>query len=197
MVNKGEAFLNNVYLHGGFYFGEFADKNKEPDKKEEEEEGTEEGGVTEDDTAVDSTEEEQEYYPPENRNLAAMYMGSSSGGTAYLDSCTIDSSDAQSAIVLRGSDQEQNNTLNLSNTTFTDSSKKIRIDNNSLRLNVGTGCNITSDWFANTNPDETAVDYVQAGRAAFTDENYRRFTANPVYNGWDYDYLVAQAGLVH
>ena len=35
------------------------------------------------------------------------------------------------------------------------------------------------------------------GRAAFTDENYRRFTANPVYNGWDYDYLVAQAGLVH
>ncbi len=74
---------------------------------------------------------------------------------------------------------------------------KIWIDNNSLRLNVGTGCNITSDWFANTNPDETAVDYVQAGRAAFTDENYRRFTANPVYNGWDYDYLVAEAGLVH
>ncbi len=172
---NGEAFLNNVYLHGGFYYGEFAYKG---------------------DQSFDEVNWE-DYYPTAGRNFAAMYVGTESGSTAYLDGCTIDGSDAQSAIVLRGSNQEQNNTLNLSNTTFTDSSKKIRIDNNSLRLNVGVGCNITTDSFANTNQDETVADYVQAGRAAFTAENYRRFTANPVYNGWDYDYLVAQAGLVH
>ena len=63
MVNKGEAFLNNVYLHGGCYYGEFAYKG---------------------DQSFDEVNW-KDYYPTAGRNFAAMYVGTESGSTAYSE----------------------------------------------------------------------------------------------------------------
>lgn len=109
-------------------------------------------------------------YPNENRNFAAMYVGSCSGCSAYLDGCTIDGTDAISALVIRGSAGEENNTVNISNTILADVTKKIRIDDDSLRLNVGVGCNITEESFE----DE------EKGRVKFTEEFYRMYFLNRV-----------------
>jgi hypothetical protein len=75
-----------------------------------------------------------------------VYIGglgiSSSHITVYMDNCTF--GDLGYPIVLRGTDGEEKNTLNMSNCKFLNSTAnndkyRIRIDNNTHTLNVGIG----------------------------------------------------------
>ncbi|MBQ3215458.1 MAG: hypothetical protein IJB11_04990, partial [Oscillospiraceae bacterium] len=106
--------------------------------------------------------------------------------TAYMDGCFFDASECHRAIVVRGSSGEQNNTLNISNcfvTKGTLDEGTIRIDNESLKLNVGRGCNVTSDMLKNgyiyPNEDgstrQEPADYLEDGVVAYTNDLYRKF----------------------
>ena len=112
----------------------------------------------------------------------SMYIGGSAGRdniTAYLDGCTIEHNGGH-PIVMRGTDGEQNNTINISNSTI--GGGTIRIDNDTLKLNVGIGTNITTDMIDNP-----------AG-AEFTGELYRRNYEDKVLNGKDYEALLGYLG---
>ena len=98
--------------------------------------------------------------------------------TAYLDGCTIEHN-GEHPIVMRGTDGEQNNTINISNSNI--GGGTIRIDNDTLKLNVGIGTNITTDMIENP------------ARAEFTGELYRRNYEDKVLNGKDYNALLALA----
>ena len=154
--SEGEAFVNDAILRGGHYEGIFDYSNI-----------------------------------PDNIKLSTMYIGGGTGEndsnvTAYLDSCFFDASDCHRSIVVRGSSGEQNNTLNISNCTITDGTLDqgtIRIDNETLKLNVGRGCNVTSDMFKNgyiyPNEDgstsQVAADYIEEGVVEYTNALYRKF----------------------
>lgn len=108
----------------------------------------------------------------------SMYIGGSSNGnglSAYLDGCTI-SGEGENSIVMRGTDGEHDNTIYISNSTVEGT---VRIDNDTLKMYVGTGTNITTDKIDNPN------------RAKFTEELYRRNHADKVLNGRDYEALLA------
>lgn len=153
---EGEAFVNDAILRGGHYEGIFDYSNI-----------------------------------PDNIKLSTMYIGggtdeNSSNLTAYLDGCFFDASDCHRAIVVRGSLGEQNNTLNISNCTLTNGTLNqgtIRIDNETLKLNIGRGCNETSDMFKNgyiyLNEDgstrQEPADYMEEGVVEYTNALYRKF----------------------
>ena len=111
----------------------------------------------------------------------SMYIGGSadaSGLSAYLDGCTI-TNDGGNPIVMRGTDGEQNNTVYISNSMVLGT---IRIDNDTLKLYVGVGTDITTDKIDNP------------GRAEFTGELYRRNSGDKVLNGKDYAALLDYLG---
>ena len=105
-----------------------------------------------------------------------MYIGggpNSSNLIAYLDGCTFEN-EGHRAIVLRGTDEEQNNTINISNSTIDET---IRIDNDTLRVNVGVGTNITESTFDD------------ASRATWTSELYRKNPVDKALNNNDFEAL--------
>jgi lysophospholipase L1-like esterase len=172
--NHGKLYVsggtNTGYSHGGFYFvhgteGEAFAKDSVircgnyPDD-----------GFFKDLYAVDG----------ENNHevLAGFYVATPSneattnGSTVYLDGCTI-GYPGKTAFVLRGSSGEQNCTVNISNSTIVDGAGKIRVDNETHKLNVGIGTNITTDKI--TNPQW----------AEFTKLNYRRYNDEETVDGKD------------
>jgi len=129
-----------------------------------------------------------------------LYIGGgpdSNNITAYLDGCTFDASDCHRSIIIRGSDGEQNNTINISNSTVMDgtmNSGAIRIDNATHKLNVGIGTNINTDSLKNKYlyPDENGgfpqqpADYEADGVVEYTNHLYRRVPDSHICNGKDY-----------
>ena len=82
-------------------------------------------------------------YGPQSTH-AGFYIG---GGykqdniVVYMDNCNVESTG--NAFVLRGTSGELNNTLYISNSSI--QNQAIRIDNNTHKLVIGTGCNFTKD----------------------------------------------------
>lgn len=149
----GEAFVKDAILRCGNYEGIFA-------------EAFSEGNTT------------------DNLALAGFYVGGGVGEgnnnvTVYLDGCTI-GIPGKTAFVIRGSSGEQNNTVNISNSTIVDGALPIRVDNATHKLNVGIGGNITADKIDNPQ------------WAEFTGELYRRLHGEEVVNGNDYAALQSQ-----
>ena len=108
--SDGEAFVNDAIIRGGHYKGAF-----------------------------DYSE------IPENIKLAALYIGGgsdehNSSMTAYLDGCFFDASDCHRSIVVRGSSNEINNTLNISNCFVTNGT----LDDGTIRIDdtMCTGCGL-------------------------------------------------------
>ncbi len=117
----------------------------------------------------------------------SMYIGGNANAnnlTAYLDGCTI-TNEGNNPIVMRGTDGEKNNTIYISNSTVLG---VIRIDNDTLKLMVGTGTNIS----------EIKID--NPSRAEFTQRLYRKNDGDKILDGRDYTSLTAwmedAAGLV-
>ena len=114
-----------------------------------------------------------------------MYMGggageSNSNMTAYLDGCTIGDPNVDVYnIIMRGSDGETNNTINISNSTFIN--KKVRLDNDTMVLNMGVGTN-SEDIHIVTN-------FTTVGAINNTNEFYRRVGEIEIVNGNDYNAL--------
>lgn len=133
-----------------------------------------------------------DYSELQDDKFSAVYIGGGPDSvniTAYMDGCRIDGTDGNTSIVVRGTSGEQNNTLNVSNCTLVDPSKWIRVDNDTLRINIGVGTNITTASLKYVEKDGSPVDYVEKGRAAFTGALYRRNHVDHVCDGRDYDAL--------
>jgi hypothetical protein len=94
------------------------------------------------------------------------------GSTVYLDGCAI-GYPGKTAFVLRGTDGEQNCTVNISNSTIVDGATAIRVDNETHKLNVGVGTNITTYKISNPQWSE------------FTGLNYRRYNEDETVDGKD------------
>lgn len=93
--------------------------------------------------------------------LAGFYIGGSANAnniSVYMNNCNI--SGGNKAFVLRGTSGEQNNKLYISNSTI--GNNQIRIDNDTLKLYVGNGTNITADKTNNPSCVE------------FTNETYKK-----------------------
>lgn len=207
ITNNGTAFLENVelngthsgvqngggaklyvsggrytgYCHGGFYFAHG------PEGEAFVNDVTTRGGYYE--GIFDYSELEDTRY-------SSMYIGGGSGVNssnmvAYMDGCRFDGTQTNSSIAVRGSSGEQNNTLNVSNCTLVDTRKWVRVDNDTLRINIGMGTNITAENLKNQDNDGNYVDYVGRGRAAFTGWSYRRHHAEHICDGKDYEALKA------
>lgn len=76
-----------------------------------------------------------------NSQLGGFYIGDTTNANVYMDKCTIRG--GSKAFVLRGTDTGTNNKLYISNSTIGDN--QIRIDNETLRVYIGKGNNITTD----------------------------------------------------
>lgn len=188
--NNGKIYVSGGtytgYCHGGFYFAHG------PEGEAFVNDATLRGGCYE---GIFDT------YYPQNVRYSALYIGggseeNSSNMTAYLDGCIVDGTDANTSIVVRGSSGEQNNTLNVSNCTLVDTAKWIRVDNDTLRINIGMGGNITaaSLKYVEVDPEtdqEVPIDYVERGRAVFNNELYRRHHVGHICDGRDYAALMA------
>lgn len=180
--NAGKLYVNggryNGYCHGGFYF------THGPEGEAFVNDAILQGGRY--DGIFDYSE------VPDNIKYGTMYIGGGTGAnnsniTAYLDGCVFDTSDCHRAIIIRGSLGEQNNTLNISNCLLTDGTLDtgtIRIDNETMKLNIGRGCNTTSDMFKNgyiyyNAEDDTTTrveaDYLEDGVVEYTGALYRKF----------------------
>lgn len=123
----------------------------------------------------------------ENTLLGALYVGGgtnayNSNVTAYLDGCVINDNEegAFHCLVLRGSDGETGHNISISNSQVTG---HIRIDNDTMKLNVGVGTNITTSTLAGS-----AVNYTE-----FTDKLYRKHHESEALNGKDFAVLLAYA----
>jgi hypothetical protein len=130
------------------------------------------------------TEEFSEGNTIDNIELASFYVGGgdnehNSNATVYLDGCTI-GYPGKPAFVLRGTNGEQNCTVNISNSTIVEGANQIRVDNETHKLNVGIGGNITTD----------KIDHPQW--AEFTGKNYRRYTESEDIDGSAYIALQSQ-----
>ena len=109
--------------------------------------------------------------------MGGIYIGSGSNITAYLDSCTINENNPSYwGMVLRGSSNETNNVVNISNSTV---GGMIRIDNETLRLNVGVGTNINASKIRE-----------EPSFAVYTNAVYRKHHPDEQLNGNDYGALV-------
>jgi hypothetical protein len=95
-----------------------------------------------------------------------------SNNTVYLDNCTIGE-----GFVLRGASNEQNNTVNISNSTILNDERYrlIRIDNETHKVNIGVGTNIATSMIDNPQ------------WAEFTSQLYRKLHKDKVCNGADYN----------
>jgi len=97
------------------------------------------------------------YITNTSSNEAGVYIGGSAESnniTVYMDNNKIYG--LQSPIVLRGTSGEQNNTLYISNSKINlNASNKIRIDNDTHKLYIGSGCNFGAD--NTTNPSAVIV----------------------------------------
>lgn len=83
-----------------------------------------------------------DYLQTAGGNKAAFYIGGNNGNNikVYMDNCSISS--GSQGIILRGTSNESNNSLYISNSTIPLSlTLPVRIDNNSHRLYIGSGNN--------------------------------------------------------
>ncbi len=120
--------------------------------------------------------------------LGTVYIGggseiNNSNITVYMDNCTF--GDLGYPIVLRGSSEEQNNTLNMSNCKFLNSTTnndnyRIRIDNNTHTLNVGVGNDLSE---MGLHQDSIP------SRLIHTDQLYRKLYKDNECQGKDYEAL--------
>jgi len=123
--------------------------------------------------------------------LAALYMGggtaaSNSNVTAYLDGCSFDSDGTFYTICMRGSLGETGHILNISNSEV---DSYIRMDNDTMTLNVGVGTNITNDTVY-----ASAVQEGFRGVPNFTNKLYRRHHAREQLTGKDFETLAKYYG---
>ena len=166
--NHGNLYINGGtytgYCHGGFYFNHGS---------------TGEAFINDATIRAGNYEGEFDYSEKTADIYGAFYIGSGSDATVYLDNCTIDGTGCtQGAFVMRGTDGESNNTVNISNSTVT--SGTIRIDPDlGHKLNIGMGGNITTDMVNNP------------AYAEVTNDLYRRNHADKVLDGNDYEALWA------
>lgn len=114
--------------------------------------------------------------------LAGFYVGGGDGAqnsnvTVYMDGCTIGNAGLP-AFVIRDTSGEQGNRVYISNSTILDEASAIRVDNETHRLYVGAGTNITAD----------RVDHPEW--AEFNDELYRRLHDDAPAQGADYNALL-------
>ena len=108
--------------------------------------------------------------------------------TVYLDGCTMEG--VKHGFTMRGSSGEKNNTVNLSNCAIVGgASKPINFHNNTHRVNVGVGCDITTDMIYV--PEGVQV---TPGLMVFTGELYRRLSDDRSLNGRDLQLLTAAVG---
>lgn len=113
---------------------------------------------------------------------------SSSNMTVYLDGCTMEG--VKHSFTMRGSSGETNNTVCLSNCTLVDGvNKPINFHNDTHRVIVGAGCNITTDMIWMSNGAEAVLEMM-----VFTDELYRKAGPEKTLNGRDYHALAGAAG---
>jgi hypothetical protein len=125
--------------------------------------------------------------------LGALYIGGGTGNnnskiTVYMDNCTF--GDLGYPIVLRGSSEEKNNTLNISNCKFLNSTTnndkyRIRIDNNTHTLNVGIGNDLSEMGL-----HEDSI----PSRLIHTDQLYRKLYKDSECQGKDYEALYQLSG---
>lgn len=117
-----------------------------------------------------------------NAKLSALYLGTSSnsnGEVAYFDGCTIDATDCNHVLALRDSEGDDINICNISNSTISAGTNRIRMDGTTVKLNIGEGTNITTDRL----PSGANYEY--------TDEIYRKFGNNEDVNGKDINLVLA------
>ena len=101
-------------------------------------------------------------------NDAGFYIGGGSDRNnvvVYMDNCDI-GGDVW-ALILRGSSNEHNNTLYISNSRLTGKGY-VRVDNNTHRLFIGAGNNFTKELIADLNKQPLAD-----GTIIVTDNTYR------------------------
>ena len=175
------------FCHGGFYLGGDAECEAYIN------DAIIRGGHYYEDGLLDATALAGDKY-------GCLYIGGGTTAnniTAYLDGCTFDASDCHRSIIIRGSSGEQNNTINISNSTVmigTLNEDAIRIDNATHKLNVGIGTNINTDSLKNKYlyPDEDGgfpqqpADYEADGVVEYTNQLYRRMPDSHICNGKDY-----------
>lgn len=94
------------------------------------------------------------YEESEAANFGGFYIGgvgeAGSNMKAYINNCSITGGSA--AFVIRGSSGEQNNEVYISNSTI--GTNKVRIDNDTLKLYIGKGCNFAAE---NTNRPNSVI----------------------------------------
>ena len=141
----GDAVITNSYFestgHGGIYFGRNARKDVE---------GNDlpvlykVSNSTIAWSAPDGVfKEDFQHKDTAGDNGASCYIGGSTNATnitVYMDNCKLIG--RRYAVVLRGTSNEHDNSLYITNTM---ADKPMRIDNETLKLYVGPGCNITQD----------------------------------------------------
>ena len=152
------------YSHGGFYFVHGAD-----------------GEAFVNDAVIRCANYEGQFTDIFSGDTVAPYGGFYIGGgtnecnsdmTVYMDGCTI-GTPTYSGFVMRATDGEANNTVNLSNCTI--NAATIRVDGGTGHLlNVGVGTNITESMISTP------------AQASFTDELYRKKHADSSCDGSDY-----------
>ena len=159
----GNLYINGGtykgHLHGGFYIVS-VEKN-----------------VYVNDALIISGEYEGSFDYSEFTNIyGAMYLGGANNIVAFTDNCIVRANEGR-PFVLRGTDGEQNITLNVSNTVVS-GDQQIRIDNETHKLNIGMDCNITADM----------IDHPEW--AEFTEDFYRKNYEDKTLNGNDFDAIV-------
>ena len=120
----------------------------------------------------------------------AVYIGGHADAdniVVYMDGCTFEG--YKHAICMRGSLGEINNTVNLSNCTFLprkygEELCTINYHNNTHRVNVGAGCNITEEQIFISDGSEQVE-----GMMNFTEKLYRRVAPDKQLTGRDYNAL--------
>jgi hypothetical protein len=135
LSNYGTLYVNGGtyegYGHGGIYFS-----------------GTGTTSYVRNATLKDSLTMPDGYTATSQRNGAGFYIGGTTGNNikVYMDNCKIYGTASQ--IVLRGSSNEKNNTLKISNSDLYDLNGdylSVRIDNDTHKLYIGKGCNFTAE----------------------------------------------------
>ena len=111
----------------------------------------------------------------------SMYVGANDT-TVYIDGCTFDPAGHHISLVLRGSNDEQNITVNISNSTLGDGGQ-VRVDNDTHTLNVGVGTDITTDKIVDIDGTN------QPDRVVFTNKLYRKNDSAAVCKGADFKAL--------
>jgi hypothetical protein len=125
-----------------------------------------------------------DFWESGNERLGALYVGGGTGAnnsnvTAFLDGCVLNDTyngtdkGAWACLVLRGTDGETGHNISISNSQVTG---YIRIDNDTMKLNVGVGTNITTGTFGGSS----------ANYAEFTDKLYRKHHESEILNGKDF-----------